>query len=129
MNVLVSAATIRKSILMHGGRDYSLEAINHVAQDVCGYKMRHIGALRGYHKSIFTELQRHWKELNEYEDYVQKKKAQRANKQLKKTSFNPNYNPDKFIEPDDRKGYTWELEESKIKQAIIESIRNLLGEK
>lgn len=112
MNVLVSAATIRKSILMHGGRDYSLEAINHVAQDVCGYKIRHIGALRGYHKSIFTELQRHWKELNEYEDYVQKKKAQKANKQQKKPSFNQNYNPDKFIEPDDRKDYTWELEES-----------------
>ena len=127
MNVLVSAATIRKSILMHGGRDYSLEAINHVAQDVCGYKMRHIGALRGYHKSIFTELQRHWKELNEYEDYVQKKKAQKANKQPKKSSFNQNYNPDKFIEPEGRIDYEWEKDENIIRRAVIESIRNLFS--
>lgn len=129
MNVLVSAATIRNNLMMHGKGEYSLEAINYVAQNVCGYKLKKIGGLRGYHKSVISAIQRHFKELNEYEYHMQEIEVQRANKRPNRASNDGTYDPNRFIEPSGRKDYEWEsYERAKNLDGIItEVVKKILN--
>jgi hypothetical protein len=114
---IVSAKQIRKSFRVHYGIDYSLEAIHMMAKRL-GFTIRAVGGKRGYLANLYTELQRHWKELNECEKYVRRKKVRKPD---------IGYNPDKFIEPEGRADYEWEKDESIIRRAVIESVRKLLG--
>ena len=120
---IVSVQQIRKSFRVHYGIDYSLETI-HVMAKRLGFSLRTIGMKRGYTASIYTELQRHWKEFNELDKRIKERKNKNENGFK---LINKDYNPDKFIEPQGRVDYEWEKDESIIRRAVTESLRKLLG--
>lgn len=114
---IVSVQKIRQKFRMTYGIDYHLDTIHMMAKRL-GFTTRKVGGKRGYLANLYTELQCHWRELNECEEYVRQKEARKRNAE---------YNPDKFIEPEDRIDYEWEKDESIIRRAVVESVRKLLG--
>lgn len=120
---LLSAQEIRKRFLCAIGKNFSLQSIHHMA-DKIGYKERRFGGKKGYHKSLYTALTQHLKELMEYDEGRQKKACQRPKKQPKEITWNDGnyftYNGER-----DNIDYEWEKNESIIKKAILESINEL----
>ena len=119
---IVSAQEIAKKFKTYYGLDYSFETI-HVMAKRLGFTLRTVGTKRGYVSNIYTELQRHWRELSELDKQIKERKSKKesGNKRI-----NRDYNPDKFIEPEDRIDYEWEKTESIIRNAIIESINKVI---
>lgn len=101
---------------------FSPKTISYMAGKL-GYHIRRYGGKVGYDQSLITDLQRHWKELNEYDKAVKEKAAQKQNKRANIASSRPDYNPDKFHEPEGRIDYSWEIKEEVVER-IIESIIN-----
>jgi hypothetical protein len=66
-------------------------------------------------------LTSHYPEMVKYQNEKNIKKAQKASKR------EIDYNPDEFIEPEDRADYDWEKNESIIRRVIIESINEMFG--
>lgn len=120
---LLSAKEIRKRFRNACGKDVSLPAIHHVAQGI-GYREKQIGGKRGYHKSVYTALTQHFKELVDYDKARVAKASQKPPKQPKQISWNDGnyftYNGEK-----DNADYEWEKNENRIRRAIMESITEL----
>jgi hypothetical protein len=120
---LLSAQEIRKRFRNALGRDVSLQAIHHVAQKI-GYKEKHIGGKRGYHKSLYTALTQHFKDLVDYDTAKAAKTPQKAVKRPKEVTWNDGnyyaYNGER-----DNDDYGWEKNEGLIRRAILEAINKL----
>ncbi len=119
---IVSAKEIAKKFKTYYGLDYSFETI-HVMAKRLGFTLRTVGTKRGYVANIYTELQRHWRELSELDKQIKERKSKKENGNKR---INRDYNPDKFIEPEGRIDYEWEKTESIIRNAIIESINKVI---
>lgn len=114
---LLSAQEIRKRFRNALGRDVSLQAIHHVAQKI-GYNEKHIGGKRGYHKSLYTALTQHFKDLV---DYDAAKAAETRQMPQKRPNLGDYY---AYNGERDNKDYEWE---SLIPRIVMEEIRKLLG--
>jgi hypothetical protein len=118
---LLSAKEIRKRFRNACGKDVSLPAIHHVAQGI-GYREKQIGGKRGYHKSVYTALTQHFKELVDYDKARVAKASQKPPKQPKQISWNDGnyftYNGEK-----DNADYEWE---SLIPRIVMEEINKFL---
>ena len=86
---------------------FSTKTIRHFAEDVAGYHLQRKGGLIGYDKSVYTRLTQLFPEMVKYQNEKDIRKAQKASKR------EIDYNPDKFIEPEDRVDYDWEKNESR----------------
>lgn len=119
---LLSAQEIRKRFRNALGRDVSLQAIRYVAKKI-GYKERRIGGKRGYHKSLYTALTQHFKDLVDYDTAKAVKTPQKAVKGSKEVTWNDGsyyaYNGER-----NNKDYEWE---SLIPRIVMEEIRKILG--
>lgn len=118
---LLTAQEIRKMIRVSCEKNVSLEAIHHTAQKI-GYSIRRIGGKKGYHKSVYTALQRHWSELMAYDTEKALKKSQ---KPLKTPTTNDYYT---YNGESDRAEYDWELDESIFSKAVRDAVNLLLRE-
>lgn len=114
---LITAQEIRKRIRNHFMKDVSLKAINHLAQKL-GYNIKTIGGKKGYNKSAYTAIQRHWNELLVYDN----EKPHRPTKQQTQGDYYM-YNGER-----DNKDYDWEVDESVIREAVNKTINSLLIE-
>lgn len=120
MDVL-SAQEIRKRIRQSFCKEVSLAAIHNMAKKL-GYSIKRAGGKRGYHKSLYTDLQRHWSELLAYD-------AEKVVKTSQRPSNMPNMgNYYTYNGETDRKDYDWEVDESLIREALNKSISLLFEE-
>lgn len=122
---------IIQNFRVNKGAKFSRGTITYFATRL-GYHIKHSGGLIGYDKSLYTVLTSHYPEMVKYQNEKDIKRAQRASKR------EIDYNPDKFIEPEDRADYDWEkneninmkklirLTESDLHRLVKESVRIIL---
>jgi hypothetical protein len=103
---------IIQNFRVNKGAKFSRGTITYFATRL-GYHIKHSGGLIGYDKSLYTVLTSHYPEMVKYQNEKDIRKAQRASKR------EIDYNPDKFIEPEDRVDYDWEKNESRNMKQII----------
>ena len=121
---LLSAKEIRKRFRNVYGKDVSLLAIHHVAQKI-GYREKQIGGKRGYHKSVYTALTQHFKDLVDYDKAKAAKAPQKPQKQPKEITWNNDnyftYNGEK-----DNVDYEREKNESIVSKIVMEELNKFL---
>ena len=104
---------IIQNFRINKGAKFSRGTITYFAARL-GYHIKHSGGLIGYDKSLYTVLTSHYPEMVKYQNEKDIRKAQKASKR------EIDYNPDKFIEPEDRADYDWEKNESMINRVVTE---------
>jgi hypothetical protein len=115
---LLTAQQIRKNIRQTTFKDISLKAIHDIAQKL-GYTQKHIGNKVGYHKSVYTALWQHIKELVDYDASLKAKVPQKALKSPKTDNYYV-YNGER-----DNRDYEWESKSQDLHKYIMESIDEL----
>ena len=120
---IYSPQEMSKMIRQNFNKKVSPEAIHALAKKL-RYTKKTIGGKRGYSKSLYTDLQRHWGELLAYD---QAKAAKTRQKPLKPNNGGGISHYTYNGEPD-RKDYDWEVDESVITRAVNEAISSLLSE-
>ena len=109
---LLTAQEIRKRFRCVFGKDVSLQAIHYVAKKI-GYKQKHIGSKNGYHKSVYTALTQHFRELLEYDATMCNKPQEKPRKQPILGDYYA-YNGER-----DNVDYEWEKNEGKKQKNLI----------
>ena len=103
------------------GLDFSPEAINTVAKWL-GYKKHTFGGVRGYKKTVYTALTQNIEKLKRCEEDI---KTRKSLPKLKKAKYTPQENYYMLNGEKDNKDYDFELDENKIRMAIMDSIKEL----
>ena len=114
---LLTASEIRKRFRVAINRNFSLRAIHDIAQRI-GYKQKHIGSKVGYHKSVYTALTRHLRELVEYDEQLSMKAQQKPKKQVNTDNYYT-YNGER-----DNVDYDWERNDESVRRDIIKRAIN-----